>query len=280
MIIIADSGSTKAEWVVVKEGSAGDPVFTGGINPYFLSQEEIAELLDRELNKLSGIQANKIWFYGTGCNTPDKNEIVRSSLGSFFTTDDIFVGSDLLGAARSLCHDEPGIACILGTGSNSCYYDGENIVRNVPALGFILGDEGSAAVLGRKLLSDILKRQLPQHIIEIFFKEYNITQAEILESVYRRPFPSRFMGSFSRFLSENIEIPELEQIVVSSFDEFIVRNILQYSEATKCQIHFTGSIAYHFRDILTHCLGKYGLKPGKITVSPMGELIKYHIKQL
>ncbi|MFO7575415.1 MAG: ATPase [Bacteroidales bacterium] len=280
MIIIADSGSTKAEWVVVRDGAPEDPVFSGGINPYFLSAEEINELLNSELNILAGIPVNKIWFYGTGCNTPDKNELVRASLGKFFTTDDIFIGSDLLGAARSLCHTEPGIACILGTGSNSCYYDGTRIVSNVPALGFILGDEGSAAIMGRKLLSDILKRQLPQQVIDLFHETYNLTQAEILDRVYREAFPSRFLGSFSRFLSDNIKIPELEQIVVSSFDEFIVRNILQYSEATKCLIHFTGSVAYHFRDILANCLGKYGLKQGKITASPMDELIKYHIEQL
>lgn len=277
MRLIADSGSTKAEWVVISDGTAGESLFSGGINPYFLSEKEITDLLNKELTLLSEIEVSSIWFYGTGCNTPDKNDIVRSALHRFFRTDDIFVGSDLLGAARSLCHDDPGIACILGTGSNSCYYDGTQIVSNVPALGFILGDEGSAAVMGRKLLSDILKKQLPQNVIDLFLETYNITQAEILDRVYRQPFPSRFLGSYTRFLSENIKIPELENIVVSSFDEFIVRNILQYPESAKCPVHFTGSIAYYFSKNLTECLGKYQLSRGKITASPMDELIKYHI---
>ncbi len=280
MTIIADSGSTKAEWVVLRDGAAEDTVMTGGINPYFLSAEEITALLERELTGIQGLPADRVYFYGTGCNTPEKNDIVKAALGKFFLTDEVYVGSDLLGAARSLCHDEPGIACILGTGSNSCYYDGNQVVSNVPALGYILGDEGSAAVLGRKLLSDILKRQLPPEVIDLFNEKYSLTQAEILDNVYRKSFPSRFMGSFSRFLSENIEIPELRQIVVSSFDEFIVRNILQYSEATRCPIHVTGSVAYHFSEVLSGCLAKYGLKPGKITVAPMVELIKYHIRHL
>ena len=279
MMIIADSGSTKAEWVVVSDGTACESHFTGGINPYFLSAEEITGLLERELTALAGLSGCSIWFYGTGCNTPEKNDVVRKALGRFFRTDDIFVGSDLLGAARALCQADPGIACILGTGSNSCYYDGKQIISNVPALGFILGDEGSAAVMGRKLVSDVLKNQLPRNVIDLFLEKYKTTQAEILDRVYRKPFPNRFLGSFTRFLSENINVPEVEHIVSTSFNEFIARNILQYPESAIYPVHFTGSIAFHFSKTLGECLAGHGLRKGMISGSPMSELIKYHANQ-
>jgi glucosamine kinase len=277
MILIADSGSTKTEWKTIRDGNAGKSSFTAGINPYFLSPGNILLLLQEELKEFSSLAPEKIAFYGTGCNSEAKNNVVRDALNSFFSSKEIIVGSDLLGAARSLCQNKRGIACIMGTGSNSCFYDGEKIVSNVAPLGYILGDEGGGAVLGRKLISAVLKKQVPVNVIEKFFDTYKITPAEILESVYMKPFPNRFLGQYSRFISANIEIPELQEIVTTSFDEFIRRNLLQYPESSTLPVHFTGSIAYHFRQFLEEALKRFGLKPGIFSLSPMADLVRYHI---
>ncbi len=280
MILVADSGSTKTEWKVIKDDRPQESIFTGGINPYFLSENGIYHLLEKELSPHYRKSFRKVFFYGTGCNTDAKNLVVRNAIGRFLAADEIFIGSDLLAAARSLCQNQPGIACIIGTGSNSCYYDGKQIAANVSPLGYILGDEGGGAVIGRKLLSAVLKKQVPQPVVDLFFNTYKITTAEILERVYMKPFPNRFLGQFARFISENTAIPELQEIIRTSFDEFIVRNILQYPEALTLPVHFTGSIAFHFRPILEESLAKNNLRRGVITLSPMNELVKYHINNL
>jgi glucosamine kinase len=277
MILVADSGSTKTEWQIIKDGIASESKFTSGINPYFLTVEETNSMLKNELILLSGYSFKKIYFYGAGCNSDFKKNSVKQALKRFFSAEEIFIGSDLLGAARSLCQNEPGIACIMGTGSNSCYYNGSTIIKNVAPLGYILGDEGGGAVLGRKLVSGVLKKQIPQRVIDSFFESYKLTPSEILENVYMKPFPNRFLGQFAKFISENIDIPELQYIVTSSFDEFIKRNILQYPEANKLPIHFTGSISFHFKPFLEDLLMHHDLQPGEITQSPMENLISYHL---
>ena len=280
MILIADSGSTKTEWKIIKDGIPEESHFSGGINPYFLAVDEIFSLLQKEVPGYSGRSFYKIYFYGTGCNTEAKNNVVRDAISRFCMSDDIFIGTDLLGAARSLCQNDKGIACIMGTGSNSCYYDGKSIAANVSPLGYILGDEGGAAVLGRKLVSAVLKKQVSKDVINLFFDAYSITAPEILERVYMKPFPNRFLGQFARFISANIHVKELQEIVTSSFNEFIIRNILQYPESTSLPVHFTGSISFHFRPFLEELLKKHDLKQGRITLSPMADLIKYHITNL
>lgn len=280
MILVADSGSTKTEWKVIDNGIPQESLFTSGINPFFLSADEIYLLLKKELPGLSGYSFKIIYFYGTGCNSEAKNNTVREALNRFFTSEKIWLGSDLLGAARSLCQNDPGIACIMGTGSNSCYYNGSEIVSNVSPLGYILGDEGGGAVIGRKLLSAVLKKQVPDAVVNLFFDTYKITPAEILESVYMKPFPNRFLGQYARFISNNIHIPELQEIIVTSFEEFIKRNLLQYPQAAFLPVSFTGSIAVHFRVFLEELLTRNNLKPGIFTNSPMSNLIKYHITNI
>ena len=278
MILIADSGSTKTEWREVSDGVAGKSYISTGINPFFVTGEEMIRLFGKELPELKGAGVSRIFFYGTGVSNASKADIVRGALSSFFGTDKLFIGSDLLGAARSLCQNEPGIACIIGTGSNSCYYNGNEIVANVSPLGYILGDEGGGAVIGRKLVAGVLKKQLPGIVIENFFRAYPYTPAEILDNVYNMPFPNRFLGQFTRFIADNIHVPELQAIITSSFDEFIVRNVLSYPEARRYPVHFTGSIAYHFRPFLEDLLLKHRLQPGLFTLTPMENLVKYHIQ--
>ncbi len=276
MILVADSGSTKTEWKILKDGVPLESIFSSGINPYFLSDKEIHNLLLKEIRDLSGYTFRKIYYYGTGCNSEAKNNTVRKALNRFFPHIDVFIGSDLLGAARSLCQNESGIACIMGTGSNSCFYNGSEIVSNVSPLGYILGDEGGGAVIGRKLVSGILKKQMSQNIIDCFFDTFKLTQSEILENVYMKPFPNKFLGQFAKFISSNIEIPELQDIITSCFDDFLRRNVLQYPESKVLPIHFTGSIAYHFRPFIEELLTRNNLRIGIITLSPMENLMKYH----
>jgi glucosamine kinase len=277
MIIIADSGSTKTEWRVIEGKGAEKSYITSGLNPYLLTGDNIYQLLNEELPALAGLSVSDIYFYGTGCNNAEKENVIRNSLNRFFSAGNVYVSSDLLAAARSLCMNDEGIACIIGTGSNSCYYDGKTIVSNVSPLGYILGDEGGGAFIGRNLLSGVLKKQLPGYVIDNFYKAYPLTRAEILDNVYSRPFPNRFLGQFTRFVSDNIHVPELQNIITSGFDDFIRRNVLQYPEAKELPIHFTGSVAFYFRNYLEELINKYRLHPGKITLKPMDDLVTYHI---
>ncbi len=274
MILIADSGSTKTTWNLVDKNQNSITCNTSGINPFLIGKEEILTLLKKEFT-LDIPELSVIYFYGAGA-TPEKKPVLQEALQNFFGIDRIDVNNDLLAAARSLCQDQPGIACILGTGSNSCFYDGKKIAQNVSPLGYILGDEGSGSVLGKKLLSDILKNQLPASIREDFFTTYNLTPAEIMENVYRKPFPNRYMAQFTRFIASHVDQPEINRLVTDSFDDFFKRNIMQYNESLKYPLHFTGSIAAVFRKNLEETAQKHGMTIAGISQAPMEGLISYH----
>ncbi|MBS2211937.1 ATPase [Carboxylicivirga mesophila] len=275
MVLIADSGSTKTEWCLLSNGSILGKCITKGINPFYQSSTDILQSL-REEYTLNNTKPQAIHFYGAGCANEEKNNIVHNALLEFFGEMPININSDLMAAAHSLCQNNEGIACILGTGSNSCHYDGQNIINNVSPLGFIIGDEGSGAVLGKKLIADILKKQLPLAAIELFFSKYNTTPAEILDNIYKKPFPNRYLAQYTKFISENIAIPELESLVIVSFKEFIERNLLQYNNIEQLEIHFTGSIAFHFTKQLRKALASYKLNLGSVNQAPMEGLIQYH----
>lgn len=275
MYIIADSGSTKTEWCVLGDDGHCEVHHTSGINPVFLTREHIQELLVKEFDgRREGIK--QVTFYGAGCAFEEKIRYVREVLMDFFGTPEVQVESDLLGAARSLCGRKPGIACILGTGSNSCFYDGEKIAANVPSLGYILGDEGSGGALGKRLIADVLKGVLPQAIRDLFFKEYGYSYEELIDRVYRQPLPNRFMAGMTGFLRKYIHIPAVEQLVLDAFEGFVLRNILQYEAARCYPVSFTGGIAYHFREQLEMVLKRNGLVLGTVSRAPMNGLVDYH----
>ncbi|SFE27266.1 ATPase [Thermophagus xiamenensis] len=276
MILIADSGSTKTTWCMLN-AKTGETEYlkTRGINPYYQDHDTILKTLEEDFTGAQR-QFETIYFYGAGCANTEINQTAREALSCFFQAKQIEITSDLMAAAHALCGEEEGIACILGTGSNSCYYDGSKISANVSPLGFILGDEGSGAVIGKKLLADILKKQLPQDIIELFFNTYKTDAAQILHHIYKQPFPNRYAAGFTHFISEHISYPALRQLVKTSFDEFLKRNVMQYEKAGQLPIHFVGSIAWHFKEILKESLIENNLKPGKIIKDPMPGLIKYH----
>lgn len=275
MILIADSGSTKTDWCLVDEGTDICRIKTKGLNPYFLSFEEISDELK---NSLYPIVENKklkaVYFYGAGC-IYDKVETVRNAIAHSMKVNSVEVSSDLLAAARSLCGRNPGIACILGTGSNACFYDGNCIKEHVSPLGFILGDEGSGAVLGKLLIGDMYKGVMDDAIKEKFQKRYDITLAEVIDKVYRQPFPNRFLAGLTPFICENIDNPRMHELVLNSFISFITRNTLKLGH-NDYEVNFVGSIAFFFRNILDEAAEATGIKIGKILKSPMDGLIDYH----
>jgi len=277
MILIADSGSTKTDWCVAEQGKQLQRVTTQGINPLFLSEESIGEEVRSSLlPQLQTSTLDALYFYGAGC-LPEKIPMMQSALGKYLNIKTIEVNSDMLGAARGLSGRNQGIVCILGTGSNSCYYDGEKIVNNVSPLGFILGDEGSGAALGKLLIGDLLKNQLPAGMKEKFLQEFDLTPAMIIERVYRQPFPNRFLASLSPFLLRNIEEPALRSLVFNSFHAFLTRNVMQY-DYKLYPVYFIGSIAYHYRKILEEAILATGMQLGGIMQQPMEGLVKYHNK--
>ncbi len=279
MILIADSGSTKTEWSLLENFEDIRTQVTSGINPFFHDTSTIIAVLNKEL-LLEKDNIDAIYFYGAGCNNPEKTKLVKDALVTVFDCTNISVASDLLGAARSLCQHKAGIACILGTGSNSCYYDGVEIVNHVSPLGYILGDEGSGAVLGKKLISDILKNQLPKDLAEKFWESYPTPPTEILNNIYRNPFPNRYLASFTKFLAENITNTSIENIVIEEFTNFITRNLLQYPMIYTSEVNFSGSIAFYFSDQLKKALERNNLQLGTIVKSPMQGLISYHIRKV
>jgi len=276
MILIADSGSTKTQWCLIDEGQIVKEIFTDGINPFYQTDMEIIALLDDQLIPgLDNTDIDRIFFYGAGCSFPEKKILVSRGLVRFFGNSMIEIQSDLLGAARSLFQHEKGIACILGTGSNSCFFDGKEITQNVSPLGFILGDEGSGAVLGKKFLADCLKNQLPLELKEKFLSRYELTPEIILDRVYKKPFPNRFLAQFTPFMLENIEEPSIFNLVYDSFDAFLVRNVMQYP-LDDIRVGCVGSIAHYFRDTLEIVASERRIEISEIIQKPMDGLVKFH----
>jgi N-acetylglucosamine kinase-like BadF-type ATPase len=276
MILIADSGSTKTHWCVLDNSEVLKHIFTKGINPFYQSEVEISREIEINLMpELKNFNINKIYFYGAGCSFPEKKLLVSSALGSHFKDVRIEVESDLLGAARALFADNKGIACILGTGSNSCLYDGKTIIENVSPLGFILGDEGSGAVLGKTLIADCLKNQLSPKLKDKLLNEYKLTPAIILENVYKQAFPNRFLAKLTPFLLEHINEPSIFNIVYDSFDAFFVRNVMQY-DLENIKVGFVGSVAFYFHDTLEIVASERGIVVSEIVQSPMNGLIEYY----
>ena len=282
MILIADSGSTKTDWCLCHEGNIVSAIQTQGINPYHQSEEAIEMVLREEL--LPQLIAQKliaqssqltIIYYGSGCANATASGRIKEAIHKVLGTPNATIHSDLLGAARALCGHDEGIACVLGTGSNSCLYDGKEIVANTPPLGYILGDEGSSAVLGRRLVGDCLKNQLPEAIRDEFLAEYSLTQEIILERVYRQPLANRFLASLTPFLSKHREVPEVHKLLVESFTDFFVRNVKQYRRPW-LPIHFVGSIANAFSSELREAAESLGMELGNIMQSPMEGLVRYH----
>ena len=274
--LIADSGSTKAEWCLL-DGKRKRTFYTQGISPYFLNGEQIEGVVKSELQtKLRGMEPDEIFYYGTGCANPNNVKIVKKALQKVFTHAVISVTHDLMGAAKALCGNQKGVACILGTGSNSCYYNGKKIVKNSPGLGFILGDEGSGAYLGKKVVQYYLYNTYDPDLMDRFNAKYNTNAVEILEAVYKKPLPNRYLAGFVPFLVENRGHYMIENIIEDGFNEFFFHHVYKYKESWTMPVNFIGSVAFGFRDVLKEMCASYELQLGKVLKNPMEGLIKFH----
>jgi len=275
--LIAESGATKTKWCAVSGSEETEIISTIGLNPNFVSEETIREILSSEvLPAMKNPPVEEVWFYGAGCSGKAMEKKVSDAIGAVLPSSEIHVLSDLTGAARGLLGANKGYICMLGTGSNSGYYDGENIIANIPPLGFILGDEGSGSSLGKKMIADFLRGIMPPNLAEEFRDKYGAEKDDIVSQVYRGIFPSRFIGGFVQFLKDHISEPYCTNLIRTSFQEFVQRNLKLYKMSGKTEIAVTGSVAWHFRDHLEEVFAENELVISKITTGPIEDLIRYH----
>jgi len=278
MLIIADSGSTNTSWIISEKEAILDKVKTGGMNPNFTSSSQISAVIEDNISPLTkGSDKLSIFFYGSGCSDKKLCNKVRNAIEQVLPGALIEVNTDLLGAARALLGRNRGVACILGTGSNSCLYDGKSIVSNIPPLGFILGDEGSGSYLGKRLLSDYLKGIMPSEVSDNFGRQYRTDKDKVIKKVYRGEFPNKYIASFVVFLKENIGNPYCYSLVEDAFKDFINRNVRFYRDYNKLDIAYTGSIAWHFKEILINVMNSFGLRTGEILKEPADRILEYHL---
>lgn len=274
--LIADSGATKAEWCLVTNGKK-KTIFTPGISPYFLNTQQIAELLKKELYpRIRRYKIDEVHYYGTGTVDPKNARLVKKAIEQVFPGALVEVTHDMMAAARSLNGRSKGLTCNLGTGSFCCYYNGEKILKQTPGIGYILGDEGSGAYLGKKVIQHFLYDTFDEDLRARFNAKYNTNRAEILENVYKKPLPNRYMASFTLFLAENRGHFMIENIIEDGLNDFFFYHLCKYRESWVMPINFVGSIAFGFKDVLQHLCNTYEFELGKVVKNPMEGLVAYH----
>jgi glucosamine kinase len=277
MILIADGGSTKSGWCQLDDTKNRVYFNTEGYNPDFMDTAAIAASLTKSLPQtLLREQVREVHFYGAGVSSAQKAEVVAQAMRQLFPQAKVTVTEDLLAAARALLGHEPGFAAILGTGTNSCLYDGQKIIYNVDSLGYFLGDEGSGSFIGKRLLRDYLRNLLPDGLQEIFGEAIGMTRNEILDQLYNQPLPNRFLASFAKFAYDHNNISYCREIVVDGFETFFQNLVLHYPNYQAYSFNCVGSVGYNFRDALTQVARSHGMEVGKIIRSPIDDLVTYH----
>ncbi|MFZ4522046.1 MAG: ATPase [Bacteroidales bacterium] len=277
MTLIADSGSTKTTWKLLEGDVVKDSITTCGINPYFHNSESVEAIIRADVAPfLVEYQIKEIHFYGAGCSTGYNNSMISDALKVFFRNSSIFVYHDILGAARALFGDGEGIACILGTGCNSCFFDGVNTHSKVDSLGYLFGDEGAGSYLGKLFLGAYLRKELPADLRDAFVATYNHTLEDILNSLYNKPSPNRYLASFSPFLGANRGHPYVKSLLLRSFQDFFNAHITKYESFRATPVGFIGSIAHFYKEELYQVAGTYAVKITKILPSPIDGLVAYH----
>lgn len=273
-ILIADSGATKTEWCLINDERQTH--FTEGLNPYYHTTESIEDVIRQDLlSELEG-QIDEVFFYGAGCDSDEKDQVVKNALDSCFTDSKNKVYHDLLGAARACFLNKPGIACILGTGSNSCLYDGEEILEHIPSLAFILGDEGSAGYFGKKLINKYFRFEMPDDLKQDLEQNYNMSLDHITKGLYDGDQKSRFIASYGAFLGDHADHPFIKEMLYEGFESFISRILLNYTNATDYEVRFIGSVAFAHQHLIKEILNKHNLKPGLFVKNPMERLVTFH----
>lgn len=274
--LVIDSGATKADWAIFEPEKGWETFQTPGIHPFFLDDREIRNELTKVKNRV-GEHVQRVFFYGTGCRAESSQLRLSNAFREIFPPVEIVeIAVDVLGAARALCQREAGIACILGTGSNSVWYDGENVVQNTGGYGYILGDEGSGAVMGRELIIAWLNNEMPPELMHAFEVEFAVAPDAVIEKVYRGETPSRFLASFMPFLGNHQNHPFCRDIILHQFKLFNRRCVKVYAAANNLPVHFTGSVAFHFQSLLNFALKNDGLIPGRVLQAPLEGLMEYH----
>ncbi len=275
-ILIADSGATKTHWALLHNGTRKN-IYTQGLSPYFVNTDQIITILTKELwpkVKLEVIDA--IYFYGTGCSTSANNKIVAKALLAQYPKAKVAVDHDMMGAAKGLCHNTKGIACIIGTGSSACYYNGTTITKSRTGLGYALGDEGSGSYLGRMVLQHYLYQTFDADLLYAFEAEYEVTRNDILQAVYKQPFPQRYMATYTQFLYNHRGHYMIENILEDGINDFFFKHIIHFKESWKQPIHFVGGVANAFKDVIKMLAAEYNLTLGSIHRRPMDGLVAYY----
>lgn len=280
MILIAESGSTKTQWCIIDTDRLEDLVNTPGVNPFNLTSNEIEGIIRPISVGINIYELDKIYFFGAGCSTSKNKEKIKTALFNIFGCNNIEVDTDLKAACLALAGDQPGLIGLMGTGSNSCVWDGKEIVHHVPSLGYVLGDEGGGVSIGKQLVADYLKEQMPSHLRKKFDAKYDVTVEFVLERVYQMQMPNRYLAGYAPFAEENIEDEYCRLIVFNQFKNYIERNILLYPEATDYKLSFCGSIAYSHRDILEEICKCHRLKIDKIVKEPINDLSIYFKRKM
>lgn len=281
MILVADSGSTKCDWIAIDKENNYQNTHTMGFNPFFHSTElVISKLIENKLFNAIKDSVEEIHFYGAGCSSKDRNEIIKKGLVAYFdkaTT--VIVDHDLTGAAVATSQREIGISCILGTGSNSCYFDGSSVHEEVPALGYILGDEGSGSFFGKIMLSEWLYKRMPKELAAAFQKKYDLSKEGIFEAVHKKENPNVYLASFMPFVSEHRDHPYFKKMMFDGLSRFAEIHVLCYADYTTVPVNFVGSVAYYFKDVLEEVGRKHNFTVGKIEKRPVEPLAMYHYNQ-
>lgn len=279
MILVADSGSSKTDWLGYKDGKTIS-FSTQGINPYFLNAQDIFKIISRvPMQEEIAKEVREIYFYGSGCSSPDKHEVISNGLSLFFTNAYISVENDLIGSAYATCGDKKGLVCILGTGSNVSYFDGTSTSDSNYGLGYILGDEGSGSYFGRKMITSYLYKQMPEDLRLLFERQFDADRETVITNVYQKPFPNTYLAGFSRFMYDRRDHPFINRILVDGFQEFIDINIKDFKNYKTLDCHFVGSVAYYYQDLLKETCEKNGLHIGKILQKPIEGIYKYILKK-
>lgn len=275
MLLIAESGSTKTDWRLVNKGEIV-PFKTIGFNPYHIQEKEIVQHLKQSELAEKAKEVTQLYFYGSGCATDENKQLIKIALEQVFTSAKINVDHDLMAAARACCGKEKGMVAILGTGSNTCLYDGVNITHNIPALGYVLGDEGSGTYMGKELIKKYLNKELSPHLNEAFEKKYPYRLNSILNQVYKQPLPNEFLAQFTRFLKEHEQEEEIREIIQNSFHSFFTQHICKYPSYQQYDLNLVGSIAHVFNKQLKAVAQNYEVTINKVAERPINELVRFH----
>ena len=278
MILVSDSGSTKADWIAGSGGKVTGEFTSKGFNPFFHDQQFVLNELshNKPMNEIKE-QVSQLYFFGAGCSSPERNEIIRKALAAFFVNAEVVVDHDMLGCALAVCDGKPGVAAILGTGSNICYFDGKNISDTRHGLGYVIGDEGSGSYYGKKLTAYFLYKIMPDDLSRSFFEYYGLSKEDIIRKVYSEPNPNVFLASFARFLSEHQSHPYIKNMVHKGMREFFETNVMSYPESKSVPVHFVGSIAHYFRDVLEAVAAEFKVTTGNIIQKPVSGLAQYFL---